>query len=154
MSGIRALDMRSWTHFQTTNFRVFQIERVCRRQFQSWWKWQKVFQMDRKHWGKKKLLVTSNFSFSHCVFKRLVLQTCKNQGLFGKGLTQWLIICLLTELCGFTVLINNLVPVLKCFVCALYSLTVVTMQSLSFMSYRCNVIGLNEILAYFVSGHQ
>ena len=32
------------------------------------------------------LLVTSNFSFSHIVFKRLVLQTCKNQGLFGKGL--------------------------------------------------------------------
>ena len=28
----------------------------------------------------------SNFSFSHSVFKRLVLQTCLNQGLFGKGL--------------------------------------------------------------------
>ena len=28
----------------------------------------------------------SNFSFSHSVFKRLVLQTHKNQGLFGKGL--------------------------------------------------------------------
>ena len=37
--------------------------------------------------GKKvKLLVTSNSSFFHSVFKRLVLQTCKNQGLFGKGL--------------------------------------------------------------------
>ena len=39
-------------------------------------------------WEKEKLLVTSNFSFSHSVFKRLVLQTRKNQGLFGKGLTQ------------------------------------------------------------------
>ena len=29
----------------------------------------------------------SNFSFSHSVFKRLVQQTSKNQGLFGKGLT-------------------------------------------------------------------
>ena len=38
-------------------------------------------------WEKEKLLVTSNFSFSHSVFKGLVLQTCKNQGLFGKGLT-------------------------------------------------------------------
>ena len=28
----------------------------------------------------------SNFLFSPGVFKRLVLQTCKNQGLFGKGL--------------------------------------------------------------------
>ena len=37
-------------------------------------------------WEKEKLLVTSNFSFSHCVFKRLTLQTRKNQGLFGKGL--------------------------------------------------------------------
>ena len=35
---------------------------------------------------KEKLLVMSNFSFSHSVFKRLVLQTRKNQGLFGKGL--------------------------------------------------------------------
>ena len=35
---------------------------------------------------KEKLLVTSNFSFSRCVFKRLLLQTPKNHGLFGKGL--------------------------------------------------------------------
>ena len=35
---------------------------------------------------KEKLLVTSNFSFSHSVFKRLVLQTRENQSLFGKGL--------------------------------------------------------------------
>ena len=35
---------------------------------------------------KEKLLITSNFSFSHSVFKRLVLQTRKNQGLVGKGL--------------------------------------------------------------------
>ena len=31
-------------------------------------------------------MVTSNFSFSRCVFKRLILQTCKNHGWFGKGL--------------------------------------------------------------------
>ena len=36
---------------------------------------------------KEQLLVTSNFSFSHSIFKRLVLQTRKNQGLFGKGLS-------------------------------------------------------------------
>ena len=30
----------------------------------------------------------SNFSFSHNIFKRLVLQTCKIQGLFGKGLNE------------------------------------------------------------------
>ena len=38
-------------------------------------------------WKKEKLLIIRNFSFSHCVFKRLVFQTLKNQGLFGKGLT-------------------------------------------------------------------
>ena len=37
---------------------------------------------------KEELLVTSNFSFSHSVFKRLVLQTSKNKGLFGKGLSK------------------------------------------------------------------
>ena len=37
-------------------------------------------------WEKEKLLITSNFSFSHSVFKRLVRQTRKNQGFFGKEL--------------------------------------------------------------------
>ena len=37
-------------------------------------------------WEKEKLLVTSNFSFSHSVFKRLGLETHMNKGLFGKGL--------------------------------------------------------------------
>ena len=39
-------------------------------------------------WEKEKLLVTSNFSFSHSVFKRLVMQTRKNKGLFGKELNK------------------------------------------------------------------
>ena len=33
---------RLLTHYQTTNFRLFQTERVCRRQFQIQRKWQKV----------------------------------------------------------------------------------------------------------------
>ena len=39
-------------------------------------------------WEKEKLLVTSNFSFSHSVFKRLALEIRKNQGLFRKGLKE------------------------------------------------------------------
>ena len=39
-------------------------------------------------WEKEKLLTMSNFSFSHSVFKRLVLLTRKSQGLFGKGLNR------------------------------------------------------------------
>ena len=37
-------------------------------------------------WEKETLLVTSNVSFSHSVFNRLVLQTRENKGLFGKEL--------------------------------------------------------------------
>ena len=44
---------------------------------------------------KEKLLISSNYSFSQGVFKRLVLQTRKNQGLFGKGLSVYhKILCL------------------------------------------------------------
>ena len=39
---------------QTTNFGLFQTERVCRQQFQIWWKWQKDFQKGWKHCGKRK----------------------------------------------------------------------------------------------------
>ena len=79
---------------QTTKFRLFQTERVCKWKFQFWWKWQTVLQKDAKHCGKRRncLFQTKNifisFFFSHIVFKRLVLQTGKNQGLFGKGLTE------------------------------------------------------------------
>ena len=45
--------------------------------------------MDRKQRENEKFLMTSNFSFSHSVFKRLVLHTRKNQGFFGKGLMWW-----------------------------------------------------------------
>ena len=44
-------------------------------------------------WEKEKLLLTSNFSFSLSVFKGLLLQTHKNQGLFGKGFTDKREIC-------------------------------------------------------------
>ena len=37
-------------------------------------------------WGKENFLITSNFSFSHSVFKRLILQTGKNQVFIWKRL--------------------------------------------------------------------
>ena len=33
--------------------------------------------------------IARNFSFSHSVFKRFVLQTRKNRGLIGRGLKLW-----------------------------------------------------------------
>ena len=48
-------------------------------------------------WEKEKLLVTSNFSFSHSVFKRLALQTRKNQGLFGKELSRVVVVTMIAN---------------------------------------------------------
>ena len=67
------------THYQTTNFRPFQIERVCRRQFQIWLKWQKVIQTGRKHFRKRR-----NCSL-HSVFKRLFPRGFKRCHCVGMG---------------------------------------------------------------------
>ena len=78
----------SWSALsQTTNFRLFQTERICRQQFWTEWKRQKVLQMDRKHCGKRRNCSLRAISpFPAVFFKTLVLQTRKNQGLFGKRL--------------------------------------------------------------------
>ena len=74
------------THFQTTNFKGGQIDKL-QTTISNWMNMAESYLNGQKTlWEKEKLLVTSNFSFSHSVFKRLVLQTRKNQGLFGKGL--------------------------------------------------------------------
>ena len=68
-----------------THFRFFQTERVWGhfKFYENGLKFSKWVEYTAK---KEKLLITSNFSFSRNVFKRLVLQTRINQGLFGKGL--------------------------------------------------------------------
>ena len=71
-----------------TNFRLFQTERVADDNFKFDENGRKFTEMVDYNVGKEKWLVTSNFSLPHSVFKRLVLQTCKNQGLFGKGLIE------------------------------------------------------------------
>ena len=73
------------THYQTTNFRLFQTERVCRRQFQIWRKWQKDIQTGRKHRGKRRycsLRAISTFStlFSKGLFPRGV-KRCHSVGM-------------------------------------------------------------------------
>ena len=44
----------SLTLSQTTNFGLYQTERVCRWQFQVWWKCLKVFEIGRKHRWKRR----------------------------------------------------------------------------------------------------
>ena len=65
-----------------TSFGLFQTKRVVDNNFKLDEKGGKFSKWKENTVGKKR-----NFSVSHCVFKRLVLQTHKNQGLFGKGLT-------------------------------------------------------------------
>ena len=70
-------------HFITTNSRLFQIERVCRRQIQSWWKWQKVLQTDRKHCGKRRNCLLRAISPFPTVFsKDFYGRHVKKPGLF------------------------------------------------------------------------
>ena len=76
---------------QTTNFILFQIERVCRRQFRIWWKWWKVLQRGRKRCGKRRnFSLQVIFSFSRSVSKTLLLKWCETRAPFvGRGLTHY-----------------------------------------------------------------
>ena len=65
---------RPLTRSQTTNFRLFQTQRVCRRQFQIRWKWQKVFQTDRKNCEERRNCSSRAISPFPTVFS--FLNTC------------------------------------------------------------------------------
>ena len=83
--GIQPLET-SLTLSQTTNFRLFQIERVCRRQFQDYWKWQKALQTGRKHCGKRRNCSLRAISPFPTVFsKDLYCRHVKTRACLGKG---------------------------------------------------------------------
>ena len=72
---------------QTTDFGLFQTGWFCRRQFKIWWKWQKVFQMDRRHYGKRRNCAFRAISPFPIVFsKDLYYSHVKTRDCFGKGL--------------------------------------------------------------------
>ena len=64
------------THDQATNFRLFQSERVCRRQLQIGQKWQKIIQTGGKHCGKRRNCSLQGISPFPTVFSK---------GLFPRG---------------------------------------------------------------------
>ena len=71
---------------QTTNFGLFQTQNVCRRQFQIWWKWQKVLEMGRKHCGKRRNCSLRAISPFPAVFsKDLYWEHVKRRACLGKG---------------------------------------------------------------------
>ena len=61
----------------TTNFGRFQTGRVCRQQFQIWWKWQKVPQLGRKNTvGKGEIARYEQFLlFPQCFQKTCIADT-------------------------------------------------------------------------------
>ena len=81
------IQQSSVTLSQTTTFRLFQTESLQTIILSLIKMAESSPNRKKTMWEKEKLLVRSNFSFFHIVFKRLVLQTCKNQGLLGKGLS-------------------------------------------------------------------
>ena len=71
---------------QTTNFRRFLTERVCRRQFQAYWKWQKALQTGIKHCGKRRNCSWRAISPFPSVFsKDLYCRHVKTRACLGKG---------------------------------------------------------------------
>ena len=71
------------THYQTTNFRFFQTERVCRRQFQFHENEKKLSKQVENTVGKGEI---ARFFFSLSVFKRFVSQGRQKVSLSGNGL--------------------------------------------------------------------
>ena len=74
-----------WTLSQTTNYRLIQIERVCRRQFQIRWKWQKFLQTRRKHVERRNCSLRAIASFPTVFSKNCIADTWK-PGLVWEGL--------------------------------------------------------------------
>ena len=71
---------------QRTYSRLFQIQRVCRRQFHVWWKWHKVLKMGRKHCGKRRNCSLRAFSSFPTVFsKDFACRHVKTRACLGKG---------------------------------------------------------------------
>ena len=71
---------------QTTLFRLFETERIRRRQFQIQWKWQKVLHMGRKHCGKRRNCSLRAISPFLTVFsKGLHCRHVKTRACLGRG---------------------------------------------------------------------
>ena len=73
---------------QTTNFRLFQTERVCRQQIKFHENGRKSFIWVKKHCGQRRNCSFRAISPFRTVFSKDLYcrHTCKNQGLFGKRL--------------------------------------------------------------------
>ena len=77
---------------QTTNFRCFQTEIVCRRQFQIWWKWQKFSKLVENTVGKGEIVCYEKFLiFPQCFQKTCTADTQKPGLVWERVNTKWLL---------------------------------------------------------------
>ena len=71
---------------QMTNFRLFQTERACRRQFWVYCKWRKLLRKGRKHCGnRRKCLFRAISPFLKVFSKDLHCRHVKTRAFLGKG---------------------------------------------------------------------
>ena len=70
------------------DFRLFQTERVCRRQFELVENGRKLSKQIQNTEGKGEIACYEQFLLFPQCFQRHVLKTRKNQVLFGKGLSE------------------------------------------------------------------
>ena len=86
----RTISYRAWliwvlTLSQTTNFGLFQTQRVCRQQFQVWQRWSKVLQMGRKYCEKRRNCSLRAISpFPKVFSKDLFFRNVKTRACLGK----------------------------------------------------------------------
>ena len=80
------------THYQTTNFRFFQTERVC-RQFQIWRKWKNGIQTGRKHRGKRRNCLLRAISPFPTVFQKACFPEAWEGVIVWEWVKMWSAIC-------------------------------------------------------------
>ena len=90
-------------------------------------------------WEKEKSPITSDFSFPHNFFKRLVLQTHKNKGLFGKGLTSSLLSLTLVGKNHYDSLPQTFSVGTSAWLCSFFSTAVSYRKSIQFFLYSVGI---------------
>ena len=78
--------MLQLTHYQMTKLRLFQTERVCRRQFQIDENERKLSKQVKNTVGKGEIARYKQFLLFPQCFQRLVSQGCQKVSLCGNGL--------------------------------------------------------------------
>ena len=98
--------VNSLTVSQTRSFDSLEMKDFEEYNFKLGGNGKKFSKRVKKHYGKRRnCSLRAIPPFSHSVFKRLVLQTCENQDLFGKGLISIIHLC--SILCGKTFFVET-----------------------------------------------